>query len=123
MTHEIVVFIAAILVFIASALSVAAAIGIVRFADVLTRLHAVTKPQVLGLFFIIIAVALFHGSWITFLMLTPVFIFQSLTAPISAHMVARAAYRADYIEKDRMFVDDLAETIAILDEEDEQAAK
>ena len=38
-----------LLILLSAFLSMAAGIGIVRFPDVLTRLHAATKPQVLGL--------------------------------------------------------------------------
>ncbi len=41
----------------------AAGIGIVRFPDVLTRLHAATKPQVLGLAAVLLAIVLQVPTW------------------------------------------------------------
>ena len=47
-----------ILILIGALLCLTAAIGLLRFRDVPTRLHAATKPQVLGLILICIAIAL-----------------------------------------------------------------
>ena len=43
--------------------------------------------------------------------LLPVFVFQSLTAPIGAHMVGRAAYRTGQLDTDALTVDELAPAI------------
>lgn len=100
-------------------LSLAAGIGLMRFSDVLVRLHAVTKPQVLGLFLILLAIAINERSWVTILAVAPVFIFQALTAPVAAHMVARAAYRAEPEAYEELNVDDLKDQTdsLLLDEE------
>ena len=45
---------AAVLVLGGSTLALTAAIGVVRFPDTLTRMHAATKPQVLGLLLVLI---------------------------------------------------------------------
>lgn len=92
-------------------LSIAAGFGLIRFSDVLTRLHAVTKPQVLGVLFVILAIAIEHRSWLTLFALLPVFVFQSLTAPVAAHMVGRASYRTGRIDHDNMLVDELAPAV------------
>lgn len=91
--------------------SVAAAIGLLRFSDVLSRLHAATKPQIFGLLLIIAAIALEQRSFPTLLALLPVFVFQSLTAPIAAHMVGRAAYRAGQLDGESLVVDELGPAI------------
>ena len=82
----------------AAALSVAAGIGLLRFHDALSRLHAATKPQILGLLLVIAAIALEDRSFVTLFALVPVFVFQSLTAPVAAHMVGRAAYRTGQLD-------------------------
>jgi multicomponent Na+:H+ antiporter subunit G len=92
-------------------LSLAAAVGLVRFPDALSRMHAATKPQVLGLVFVCIAIALESRNWSTLLMLIPVILFQLLTAPISAHMVGRAGYRTANFRSDLMIVDELEEAV------------
>ena len=66
-------------------------IGMLRFPDVLSRMHAATKPQVLGLLMMLLGVALRlrDANDITTLIL--VGLFQTWTVPVAAHMVARAA--------------------------------
>jgi len=106
-------------------LSVAAGVGLIRFPDAPSRLHAATKPQILGLMFVVLAIALEAHSWSTLLALTPVLLFQILTAPISAHMVGRAGYRTGNFRKDLMLVDELEEAVEAAtrasDEESRQA--
>lgn len=92
-------------------LSVAAAIGLLRFPDALSRLHAATKPQIFGLLLVIAAIALEQRSWGTLLALLPVFVFQTLTAPVSAHMVGRAAYRTGQIDTESLVIDELGPAI------------
>ena len=48
--------VAGILILLSAFLSMAAGIGIVRFPDVLSRLHASTKPQILGVAAICVAI-------------------------------------------------------------------
>ena len=45
-----------------SLMSLAAAVGLVRFPDLLSRMHAGTKPQVLGLLLLLTAVAIESGN-------------------------------------------------------------
>lgn len=92
-------------------LSLAAGVGLMRFPDALSRLHAATKPQILGLLFVVAAIALEARSWETLLALTPVLLFQVLTAPISAHMVGRAGYRTRNFRRELLLVDELDEAV------------
>ena len=100
-----------ICVFLAALLSVAAGIGLLRFTDALSRLHAATKPQIFGLLLMITAIALEDRSFATLIALVPVFVFQSLTAPVAAHMVGRAAYRAGQIDEETLVIDELGPAI------------
>lgn len=90
------------------ALSLIAAIGLVRFPDLFSRMHAGTKPQVLGLLFILLGIGLRLRDWSDIGMLLAVAMFQLLTAPIAAHMVGRAAYRRGAVRRDTLLVDELA---------------
>jgi len=108
---EILDLIAAICLVLGAFLSVAAGIGLLRFPDALSRLHAATKPQILGLIFVLAAIALTSRNWSTLLALAPILLFQVLTAPISAHMVARAGYRTGNFRRELLVVDDLDEAI------------
>jgi len=47
--HDVLGALAAICMLLGAVLAVSGTLGIVRFPDVLSRLHAATKPQVLGL--------------------------------------------------------------------------
>lgn len=108
---EILDLLAAICLLFGAFLSVAAGVGLLRFPDALSRLHAATKPQILGLIFVLAAIALESRSWSTLLVLAPILVFQMLTAPISAHMVGRAGYRTGNFRTDRMHVDELEEVV------------
>jgi multicomponent Na+:H+ antiporter subunit G len=103
--------VAAVFLVLGGFLSLAAGIGLGRFPDALSRLHAATKPQILGLIFVVLAIVLTSRSWSTLLIVLPVIVFQMLTAPISAHMVGRAGYRASNFRADLMTNDDLAADI------------
>ena len=98
-----------VLILLGAALCLTAAIGLLRFRDVPTRLHAATKPQVLGLILICIAIALALDSWQVAAFLVPVVLIQLATAPLSAHMVGRQAYRNGTIEERSLVVDELAD--------------
>lgn len=99
------------LLFFAASFSVAAGVGLIRFPDSLARMHAATKPQVLGLILVLLAVAVSQRSWVALLALAPILLFQMLTAPVSAHMIGRAAYRAGNIDEHYLYVDELEEAI------------
>ncbi len=111
MFEQVLDVLAMICLLFATIFSVFAGIGLLRFTDVLSRLHAATKPQVFGLLLVIAAVALEQRSFMTLLALLPVFVFQSLTAPIAAHMVGRAAYRTGQLDAETLVVDELGPAV------------
>lgn len=98
-----------LLILFGALLCLTAAIGLLRLRDVPTRLHAATKPQVLGFIVICAAVALALGSWQVAAFLVPVVLIQLATAPLSAHMVGRQAYRNGTIDEASLLVDELAD--------------
>jgi multicomponent Na+:H+ antiporter subunit G len=98
-----------VLIMVGGALCLTAAIGLLRFRDVATRLHAATKPQVLGLMLICIAIGLALESWAVAAFLVPIVLIQLATAPLSAHMVGRQAYRNGTIDERSLVVDELAD--------------
>jgi multicomponent Na+:H+ antiporter subunit G len=89
-------------------LSLAAAVGLLRFPDLLSRMHAGTKPQVLGVLLALLGVGLRLRSGLDVGMLVLVGIFQCLTLPVAAHMVGRAIYRTDLVRSCDLAVDDLS---------------
>jgi multicomponent Na+:H+ antiporter subunit G len=106
---------AALLLVVAALLSVAAGVGLVRFPDALSRMHAGTKPQILGLICVVLAIALSMRQWSVLLMLIPVVVLQLLTAPMSAHMIGRAGYRTGDFRGDLLVADELEDDIARAD--------
>ena len=99
--------VAVVLVLVGAFLCLTAGLGLVRFPDVLTRMHAGTKPQVLGILLIMIGGAIRLEGWSATWMLLLVAAFQLLTAPVSAHMVSRVAYRRRHVRRDLLLVDEL----------------
>ncbi len=89
-------------------LSLAAGVGLLRFPDLLSRMHAATKPQVLGLLLILAGTAIRLGTVVDITTLVLVGIFQLVTAPVAAHMVGRTAYRAGLFRRDLLIADELA---------------
>ena len=99
--------VSAVLLIGGGALTLAAAVGLLRFPDVLTRMHAATKPQVLGLLMVLAGVAVQLRSSVDVWMLALAGGFQVLTAPIAAHLVGRLAYRTRHVRRDLLVLDDL----------------
>jgi multicomponent Na+:H+ antiporter subunit G len=73
--------------------SLIAGVGLLRLPDVLSRMHAATKPQVLGLLMMLLGVALRLRTADDITTLILVGLFQTWTVPVAAHMIARAARR------------------------------
>ncbi|SEB37365.1 monovalent cation/H(+) antiporter subunit G [Microbacterium hydrocarbonoxydans] len=103
-----------VLILLGAVLCLSAAVGLLRFRDVPSRLHAATKPQVLGLILICLAIALSQrtvGSILVGLALVaPIVLMQFATAPLSAHIVGRQAYRNGTTDERSLVVDELAES-------------
>ena len=97
----------AILVLLAAVMCLAAGVGLLRFPDVLTRLHSATKPQILGLMAVTADVAVNNFSVGTVTLVVAIVLFQALTAPMAAHLVARAAYVTDHLRPDLLVLDEL----------------
>ena len=108
--NEILDVAALVLILMGALLCLTAAIGVLRFRDVPSRLHAATKPQVFGLMLICLAIALSLRSWPVVAFLVPIALIQLATAPLSAHMVGRQAYRNGTIDEAGLHVDELAES-------------
>lgn len=97
-------------------LSLIAAVGILRFPDVLTRMHSATKPQVLGLLLVLLGLGLRLRDPGSIGMLALVALFQLATTPIASHMVGRASFRAGQVRHDLLVVDELTEVLARADD-------
>ena len=102
----------AVLLLLGSLLSLVAAIGVLRFPDLLTRMHSATKPQVLGLVLVAAGLALELRDPAATAVLVLVVVAQMATAPVAGHMVGRASYRAGQVRVDLLVVDELSDGVA-----------
>jgi multicomponent Na+:H+ antiporter subunit G len=99
--------VAAVLILAGSALALTAAIGVVRFPDTLSRMHAATKPQVLGLLLVLLGAALRLRGHVDVGMLILTGLFTAITAPVIANRVGQLAYREQNIRDDLMTTDEM----------------
>ncbi|MFC6885961.1 MULTISPECIES: monovalent cation/H(+) antiporter subunit G [Actinomadura] len=92
--------------------ALSAGLGLLRLPDLLSRMHAATKPQAVGLLMVLVAVGVRFptGGVITTLLL--VALLQLTTVPIAAHMVGRAAYRTGRVPRHLLYVDELDEALS-----------
>ncbi|GAA2547278.1 multicomponent Na+:H+ antiporter subunit G [Neomicrococcus aestuarii] len=97
----------AVLLLIGALMSMAAGVGLWRYPDLLSRMHAATKPQVLGLFCLLLAVVVQLNQWVWLPVFALAWGLQLLTSPVSAHMVGRAAYRTKHLRQDILIKDEL----------------
>jgi monovalent cation/proton antiporter MnhG/PhaG subunit len=68
------------------------AVGLLRFPDVFSRMHAASKTTSLGLGFTFAGVAVLHGTAATSVKLALAVVFMLLTQPIAVHLLGRAAH-------------------------------
>jgi multicomponent Na+:H+ antiporter subunit G len=100
---------AAVCIVLGALLALIAAIGVLRLPDLLTRMHAATKPQVLGTVLVMTGVALRLRDPGVVGMLVLVVLLQMATSVVSSHMVGRASFRAGQVRHDLLVVDELSD--------------
>ena len=111
MSSEIKDLIVGILMVGGALMSLAAAIGLTRFPDLMSRMHAASKPQVLGLLLFLLAMAVQFESWVLLPILAVCWLFMLLTAPVSAHMIGRAGYRTKHLRPELLTIDELDDVV------------
>lgn len=90
-------------------LMLVAGIGLLRFPDIWTRMHAAGKAGTLGISMIIAACVVFfinHDHSMLYRGMLAIF-FQFLTTPAATHMLSRASYVTEYPVSDRTEIDEL----------------
>ncbi len=85
-----------------------AAFGIIRLPDVYTRMHAAAKAGTVGSGLLLLATGLESQDPAILARAIAGFVFFILTAPVSAHLLARAAHKAGCELADVTVRDDLA---------------
>ncbi len=78
----------AFLILAGAAFMLIAAVGLLRFKDLYSRMHATTKATSFGILLLIGGVSLFFCSGIVFLKALLIIVFIYLTAPLAAHSIA-----------------------------------
>lgn len=86
-------WVASAAIVIGALMSLLAGIAVLRFPDTMSRIHAATKPQVLGIMLLMLGVGLRLQSPAVIGVLVLIVVLQFVTAPVSAHLTVRAAYR------------------------------
>jgi multicomponent Na+:H+ antiporter subunit G len=110
---------AAILCLLAgSLLSFVAAVGLIRFPDLLSRMHTAAKPQILGMLLVLVGIGLRmlpveETGVFDFGTLILVGLFQVVTVPVAGHIAARVGYRTGRIRRDLVVTDELAERLDV----------
>lgn len=108
---EVMALIGALLLLAGAFFCFGGALGLVRFPDILARMHAATKPQVFGLMCALVGVGFSFPDPRVWLLLALVMLLQILTAPVAGHLIGRVAYRSGQWETDELVVDELAEDL------------
>ncbi|GAG27555.1 unnamed protein product [marine sediment metagenome] len=73
----------------------AGTIGLLRFPDLFTRLHVLTKADNVGLGLIVSAASITADSWLEVMFLLLLWVVVMFAGATSAHAVARAALRSN----------------------------
>jgi multicomponent Na+:H+ antiporter subunit G len=84
---------AAGLILLGSLLALVAAVGLFRLPEVYGRMHAATKPAVLGLILLLVGAAVQLSDWSATARLLLAAALQLVTAPVAMHVVGRAVGR------------------------------
>lgn len=100
-------YLAGIMLVVGAVFTLLASVGLLRLPDLYTRMHAASKAGAMGsgLMLLAIAVGAFDGP--VALRAIAGFVFILLTTPVSAHLLARAAYKAGYHPCDITRINDL----------------
>lgn len=89
-------YIAGVLLVVGALFCLAATIGIIRLPDLYTRMHAGSKAGTVGSGATLLALAVYADDAATLLRAIAAIAFFLLTAPVAAHLLARASCLAGY---------------------------
>ncbi|MBO6893629.1 MAG: monovalent cation/H(+) antiporter subunit G [Roseibium sp.] len=109
--NAIVEIITGLMLISGAAFALAASIGLIRLKDVYMRTHAASKAGTLGSGVMLLALAVDAGTLGVVTRAVAGVVFFLLTAPVSAHLLAKAAYAAGYRPCADTKIDALAKTM------------
>lgn len=84
----------ALLCLIGAGLCVVGTIGVMRFPDFYTRLHAASITDTSGATLVLLGMAFLAPHWLVITKLFAIFVFLFLTGPTASHALANAAHTA-----------------------------
>lgn len=93
---ELHTIIAALLLIIGSFFVLAAGVGLLRLPDLYSRSHAASKAGSVGAAILLIALAITSEDTSTTMRALAAIVFFLLTAPVSAHLLAKASHDAGF---------------------------
>lgn len=87
--------------------SLLAAVGLLRLPDLYTRMHAASKAGTMGAGLLLAAIAVISQDGSVILRAIAGFVFLLLTAPVSAHLLSRAALKAGYRPSESTYLNEM----------------
>jgi multicomponent Na+:H+ antiporter subunit G len=101
-------FIVSVFVIAGAFFSLLAAIGVIRFPDVYTRMHAATKAPAFGILLFLVAAVTFFADFYTTAISLMIVVFIFLTAPVASHIISRVAHLLNTEIWSKTTIDELA---------------
>lgn len=102
-----------VIIIVGALLAMIGGVGVVRFGDLMSRVHAAAKAPTLALLLVALGAAIEIGTAKAIATLVLVVILQLATSPVATHVLARASYSQVPIVLDGE--DDLAEHLRELE--------
>ncbi|MBL0370995.1 Na+/H+ antiporter subunit G [Rhizobium sp. KVB221] len=94
MADSIIMAVTAFLMLAGALISLIAALGLLRLPDLLSRTHSASKAGTAGSGLLLIALMLQTADTVLWIKCLVTLVFFVLTAPIAAHLLAKAALKA-----------------------------
>ena len=88
--------IGAVLCVLGGLLSLTGTVGVLRFPDFYTRMHAASVTDTSGAAVLLFGMALMAPDWVVVAKLAAIWLFLFLTGPTASHAIANAAHTAGF---------------------------
>lgn len=87
-------YVGAFLLLLGAVMGIIGAIGMLRFPDVYTRIHAASIIDTGAMTVAIVGMLLLSPTWVIAVKLAAIWMFLFITGPTSSHALVNAAYKA-----------------------------
>ncbi|MBN2349992.1 MAG: monovalent cation/H(+) antiporter subunit G [Bacteroidales bacterium] len=84
------ILLVSILLFFGSVFILIASIGLVRFKDLYSRMHATTKATSFGILLLLLGISIYFNSWNVAIKVVLIINLIYFTAPLAAHSIAKS---------------------------------